>query len=326
MHKPTAPITAVILAASSLTLSHADGQSNSELARAVGIHETQIRTAHGVFRARVAGPAHGEVVILLHGFPQDSYEWRGPLRALATHGYRVVAPDQRGYSAGARPTAVADYEAAKLVGDITDIADAVGAKQFHLAGHDWGAVIAWGVAALVPERVLSLSTFSVPHPDAFSQELADKSSCQYSASAYFDFFVTPEATDQFVQNDFSELRAAYEGVSATDVDVYVKELGDRATVDAALNWYRANIANRMIISPPIGPIKVPTLFVWSDGDTALCRKGGELNRDFVDAPYRFEIIAGVNHWVVDNAPDQVSELLLSQLRAYPERRDCSQSR
>jgi pimeloyl-ACP methyl ester carboxylesterase len=280
------------------------------------ISTTDISVGELVFRARIAGPESGEVVILLHGFPESSYEWRVPLRALAHKGYRAIAPDQRGYSPGARPPNVEDYGMSKIAADVTGIADAVGAAKFHLVGHDWGASVAWAVARAAPERVISLSTMSVPHPDAFIQQIQDKTSCQYAASAYFDFFTTPAATDFFVNDNFSGLRAVYAEVPAADVDVYLKELGSRETIDAALHWYRANVANRDVVGPAFGKVVVPTLFIWSDRDTALCREGGELTKNFIDAPYRFEIISGVNHWLVDNAPDQVTSLLLEQIGRY----------
>jgi pimeloyl-ACP methyl ester carboxylesterase len=280
------------------------------------ISTTEIAVGELVFHARVSGPQSGELVILLHGFPETSYEWRAQLRALARKGYRAIAPDQRGYSPGARPGRIEDYSVPKLASDVTDIADSLGAGKFHLVGHDWGASIAWAVAALAPDRVLSLTTMSVPHPDAFIEQLQDKTSCQYAASLYFDFFTSAAATDYFVNDDFSNLRAIYEGVPTEDVDVYVQELGSRETIDAALDWYRANVANREVSDARLGKTKVPTLFIWSDGDTALCREGGEQTHNFVDAPYRFEIIPGVNHWLVDNAPDQVTRLLLDQVASY----------
>src|SRR5262249_3833726 len=104
---------------------------------------TEIRAGEFVFRARVAGPTSGEPVILLHGFPQNSYEWRSPLRALGHAGYRAIAPDQRGYSPGARPSGVDGYRIPAIAADVTAIADALGIGKFHLVGHDWGAGVAW---------------------------------------------------------------------------------------------------------------------------------------------------------------------------------------
>lgn len=283
------------------------------------IRRMQIHVGDLVFDARVAGPDDGETVFLLHGFPETSYEWRRQLTALGRQGFRAIAPDQRGYSAGARPADVSAYAVTNLVADVVGMADAVGADRFHVVGHDWGSAVAWAVAGIASKRVISLLAISVPHPDAFAEVLADKTSCQYSASSYFDFFTTPGATDFFVSNDYQGLRGTYAGVAPEDVDVYVAELG-RDSIDAGLNWYRANVANRNLTAPKLGPIVVPTVFVWSDGDTFLCRDGADLTAKFVTADYRLEVIPGVNHWVADNAPDALNAILLPHLDKYRERR------
>jgi pimeloyl-ACP methyl ester carboxylesterase len=273
----------------------------------------QISVGDLVFDALVAGPANGPVVFLLHGFPQTSYEWRHQLPVLARAGFRAVAPDQRGYSPGARPARVEDYAVADLVADVLGMADALGVERFHVVGHDWGAGVAWGLAGAAPERVLTVNPVSVPHPAAFAQAIADPASCQYRASSYFDFFVTPAATDFFLANEGAGFRTVLAGLPAEDIQVYVDALGSREAIEAALNWYRANIQNRGFVVPPQGAVRVSTLFSWSDQDAALCREGAELTAEFIDAPYRFEVIEGVNHWVPENGPDQLNPLLLEHL-------------
>jgi pimeloyl-ACP methyl ester carboxylesterase len=279
------------------------------------VSSEQVSVGDHVFDVLVAGPKNGPVVFLLHGFPQTSYEWRHQLPVLAGAGFRVLAPDQRGYSPGARPSQVEAYAVADLVGDVLAIADVLGAERFHVVGHDWGAAVAWGLAGVAPERVLTVTPVSVPHPAAFAQVVADPASCQHAASAYFDFFVTPAATDYFVANDAAGLRAVYAGIPAEDVQVYVDALGTREAIDAALNWYRANIADRRFVGPVLGAVRVPTLFLWGDQDTALCRDGVDLTEQFVEAPYRLQVLEGVNHWVPENAPDQVNTRLLEHLGA-----------
>lgn len=273
----------------------------------------QVHVKDFVFDVRVAGPKTGEAVILLHGFPETSYEWRAQLEALGKAGYRAIAPDQRGYSAGARPPAVPDYVVTLLIQDVTDIADAMGVDRFHIVGHDWGAAVAWGVAKLAASRVITASTLSVPHPDAFRAELADPSSCQHQASSYFDLFVPAESTAFFLQGDAGFLRSLYGELPKEAEKVYVDALGSFEAMDAALNWYRANIKDRQLLAPELGKITVPTLFIWSDGDAALCKEGGALTANYVDAPYRFEIVTGVSHDIPELAPDKVNELLLSEL-------------
>ena len=280
---------------------------------------TQVEVGDFTFDVRMAGPENGEVVILLHGFPQTSYEWRHQIRALAEAGFRAVAPDQRGYSPGARPLAVEDYALPLLVEDVLGLADAIGAKRFHIAGHDWGAAVAWGVAVSARDRVITANPVSVPHPDAFAAVLNDPTSCQVEASSYFDRFVRPDSEDAFLANDRAALRGIFAGIDGAAVAEYVRVLGSKAALGAALNWYRANIANRKLRGPAVGAVETPTMFVWSDGDTALCSDGAELTEQYVKGPYRFEILQGVSHWIPDLAPEAMTALLVEHVTQYSER-------
>ena len=286
---------------------------------AAEIAMTQVDVGDFTFDVRTAGPDDGEPVILLHGFPQTSWEWRHQIAALAGAGFRVVAPDQRGYSPGARPPDIADYALPLLVQDVVGLADAVGAERFHIVGHDWGAVVAWAVAVAARDRVITANPVSVPHPDAFARVLNDPTSCQPQASSYFDVFVQPDSEDAFLANDRTLLRAIYAGIDGAAVDEYVRVLGSKAALGAALNWYRANIGDRNLQGPPLGPVEVPTMFTWSDGDTALCIDGALLTEEYVSGPYRFEVLEGVNHWIPDLAAEAMSTLLLEHLSRYTER-------
>ena len=284
-----------------------------------GIILTQIEVGGFTFDVRTAGPDDGEVVILLHGFPQTSWEWQHQLRALGAAGFRAVAPDQRGYSPGARPERVEDYALPLLVGDVIGLADAIGAERFHVVGHDWGAAVAWGLAVAVQDRVITANPVSVPHPDAFARVLADPESCQVAASAYFDVFVQPDSEDAFLANDYALLRGVFAGIDAEAVDEYLRVLGSKPALGAALNWYRANVADRNLQRPPIGPVQVPTMFTWSDGDTALCIDGALLTEEYVEGPYRFEVLEGVNHWIPDLAAEAMTALLVDHLTRYSDR-------
>ena len=279
---------------------------------------TQVDVNDFTYNVRISGPVDGEVVILLHGFPQTSYEWRHQLRALGEAGFRVVAPDQRGYSPGARPPRVEDYKVTHLVEDVIGLADAMGADRFHIVGHDWGAIVAWAVAIVARERVITANPISVPHPDAFAKVLNDPTSCQVEASAYFDLFVQPDSEDGFLVNDNAVLRAIFQDIDSQVISEYVRVLGSKSALGAALNWYRANIHNRSSEMPAVGTVQVPTMFVWSDGDAALCIDGAVLTEQYVEGPYRFEIIEGVSHWIPDLAPDALTSLLLDHITAYSE--------
>ena len=292
------------------------GAESPTPAHVAGSTLTQIAVGDHTFDVRIAGPDTGEAVILLHGFPQTSYEWRHQITALGQAGYRVAAPDQRGYSPGARPTAVEGYAAQHLVEDVLGLADVIGADRFHIVGHDWGAAVAWGVAAVAPDRVITTNPVSVPHLDAFAEVLADPTSCQVEASSYFDLFIQPDSEDQFLIAGGMPLRALFAELDGEAVDEYLRVLGSKDALGAALNWYRANIEDRTLQTPGIGPITVPTMFTWSDGDTALCIDGALLTEQFVEAPYRFEVIEGVSHWIPDLVPEKMTALLLDHLGQY----------
>jgi len=290
----------------------------SEAREGAPVAVDEITVGDLTFTVRTAGPDDGEVVILLHGFPQTSHEWRHQLLALGEAGFRAVAPDQRGYSPGARPPAIEDC-AIPLVQDVIGIADAVGADRFHIVGHDWGAAVAWAVAIVAEDRVITANPVSVPHPDAFARVLRDPASCQVAASSYFDLFVQPNSEDGFLANDSAQLRAVYSGIDAEAADEYVRVLGSKPALGSALNWYRANVADRNLAGPALGNVKAPTMFTWSDGDTALCIDGAQLTEEYVDAPYRFEVLEEVSHWIPDLAPDRMTALLLDHLAEYSER-------
>ncbi len=262
------------------------------------------------FDAVADGPPDGEVVLLLHGFPENSREWRNQMPVLAATGYRVVAPDQRGYSPGARPEAVDAYTGEHLVADVVGIADRLGARTFHLVGHDWGGGVAWQVAGRHPERLRTLTVVSTPHPAAFRASI--QSGEQREKSSYMLFFRSPEAEDAFLADDAALLRNLYEmsGLPASDAAEYLPFMSERGALTGGLNWYRA--ADIGLVEG-LGPITTPTMYVWSTDDPALGREAAEATRDCVAGPYRFEVLEGVNHWVPETAPDVLSRLLLEHL-------------
>ena len=270
----------------------------------------QIPFAGGlVFDALVDGPADGGVVLLLHGFPQSSAIWLPQLEALADAGYRAVAFDQRGYSPGARPKGVEQYRIARLVDDTLGVANHLGADRFSVVGHDWGAVVAWHLAAHHPDRIRSLTVLSVPHPVAFAMALASSEGDQRHRSSYISFFRQAHVAETTLLADglATMLRASgYPG----DVDERVGALSQPGALTAALNWYRA--IDFTLVSG-VGRITVPTLYAWSTGDVALGREGAEATATFVEGPYRFEILEGVSHWIPEEVPDVVTRLLLEHL-------------
>ena len=277
------------------------------------ITTTTIRANGLTFNAHTAGPPNGQLVILLHGFPQSSYEWRKQMPVLARAGYRVVAPDQRGYSPGARPTADADYTMDHMVADTIGIADHFHAKKFNLVGHDWGAGVAWATAIAHPDRLRSLTAVSVPHPAAYAQASENPAGEQSRKKGYINTFAAPGAAAGLASEGF--LRAAF-GATATDADIaeYMKVLGTVDAMNAALAWYRANDL-RTTLGTGAPKVKVPTLYVYGTADCCLGRDAADLTKNYVDAPYNYEVLDGVTHWISEAANERLITLLVKFLAA-----------
>lgn len=274
-----------------------------------------VRISDMTFECDVAGSASSPLVLLLHGFPQTSYAYRHALPALARAGYFAVAPNQRGYSAGARPNGVESYSIEHLIADALAIAEHFGADRFHLVGHDWGGQLAWLIAARHPERLHSLSVLSRPHPAAFRGALKSDPA-QSQRSRHHTLFQDPESARRLLTDAAARLRKllANQGVGAADVAAYLERLNDEAALDAAINWYRPESNRKSAQDVPI--VSVPTLFIWGDQDATVGRAAAEGTAAHVSGPYRFEVIAGAGHFITDQAGPRVSELLVEHVERF----------
>ncbi|MET9020005.1 alpha/beta hydrolase [Actinopolymorpha sp. NPDC004070] len=260
------------------------------------------------FDVAAGGPEHGPAVLLLHGFPQHAGEWDQVVPSLHAAGLRTYALNQRGYSPGARPAAVEDYRMAECVADAVAVLDALGVDVAHVVGHDWGAMVAWQLAAGQPDRVRTLTAVSVPHPAAFAQALATDAD-QRERSSYIELFRQPGKAEQvLLGDDAAALRGVFADVAAERVESYVAPMREPGALTAALNWYRA-----MSLNDVAGPVTVPTTFVWSDGDVAIGRTAAESCAAHVTGDYRFVTLNGVTHWIPDEAPDAVAEAVLARI-------------
>jgi pimeloyl-ACP methyl ester carboxylesterase len=264
------------------------------------------------FDVRTLGPNDGEPVMLLHGFPETSLSWSAVAPALADAGFRVIAPDQRGYSPGARPSSVDDYVVDNLVADVLGLADALGLERFHLVGHDWGAAVGWVLAAHHGDRLRSFTAVSVPHLAAYNAALRGDSDQQERSSYIGLMRQGGKAEDVLAEDDGRRLRAMYQDkIPATHVDAYLDFFRDRTALTGALAWYRAMTAELA----DLPPVSVPTTYVWSDGDTAIGRTSAEASGDHVTGPYDFVELNGVSHWVPEEAPSALVDAVLARLRA-----------
>jgi pimeloyl-ACP methyl ester carboxylesterase len=279
----------------------------------------QITIAPGLtFDVLAAGEAGAPPVLLLHGFAESMHCWRAQVAALGDAGFRAIAPSQRGYSPSARPDTgdAANYHIERLMDDAMAIvaASGYGDRRFHLAGHDWGGSIAWALADRYPARLASLTVLSRPHPNAFNRALQTDSD-QAHRSRHHKAFLEPDAADVVLADNAKWLRERLTaaGVPASAIEEHLAVLGNKPAMEAAVAWYRA----RGAIRSPLGPIRVPTLYIWGDADDTVGRAAAEGTADFIAAPYRFEVFSGVGHFAAEQAPDRVSELLLQHAAAYP---------
>jgi pimeloyl-ACP methyl ester carboxylesterase len=275
----------------------------------------QVDVGDLTFDVRVDGPADGPPILLLHGFPETSLSWAAVMPLLATAGLRIYAPDQLGYSPGARPGEVGAYAMPNLAQVTADLMTALELPTAHVVGHDWGANVAWTLGAWHPDRVQTLTAVSVPHPAAYTAAFrADPE--QKERSAYIRlFWQEGKAEEVLLADGARRLRRmlgteADTGIPAEAVDEYVAVLSAPGALTAALNWYRA-----MSSGPRVDPVTMPTTYVWSDGDVAIGRTAAEACGDFMTGDYRFVELHGVTHWIPEQAPGQLVTAILARITA-----------
>ena len=273
----------------------------------------QFRNDGLVFDVRDGGPPDGEPVVLLHGFPQDSSAFDQMAPLLHDAGLRTLAPDQRGYSPGARPAGRSPYRLREVTGDVLALLDAAGLASAHVVGHDWGGAVAWALGAWHPDRVRTLTSLSTPHPAAAGRAVF--TSDQGLRSSYMAAFQVPVLPERLLlARDGAVLRAVLENGGLPDdlVTRYVDRMRQPGALPSALAWYRAiPFAAR----DAVGRVDVPTLHVWSTGDTFLGPAATAATRRHVTGPYRLEVLDGVPHWIPELAAQRAAELVVAHTRS-----------
>jgi pimeloyl-ACP methyl ester carboxylesterase len=257
----------------------------------------------------------GSPVMLLHGWPDSADLWRHQVPALVADHYRVLAPDLRGFGESSRPADIQAYDMAHLVGDVIGVLDHLSIPRAHLVGHDWGAVISWMTAALVPDRVASLTALSVGHPTAFRTA----GWAQRAKSWYMLLFQFPGVAERWLSADgFRNLR---EWSRHPDIQAVVERLADPEALAASLNLYRAILPPTSLIQPPpeLPPVQAPAMGIWSSGDLALTEEAMTGSAAHVAGPWRYERLDGVGHWMQLEAPEAVNALLLDFLGQHRDR-------
>jgi pimeloyl-ACP methyl ester carboxylesterase len=282
------------------------------------IETRRIETAPGlVFDVSVAGADDAPLVLMLHGFCVSRYFWHNQMPALAQAGYFAVAPNQRGYSVGARPDPknFDNYAIDRLIGDALDIVAATEhrVQLFHLVGHDWGGSLAWLIADRYPERLASLTMLSRPHPASFARAMKEDPE-QPHRSRHHRELLDPGAGKRLLAKNGKWVRdrLARNGVPEAAIALHLSMIGNPPAMETALAWYRARGERHLI-----GPTKVATLFIWGDADDTVGRAAAEGTGEFIAADYHFGALPGVGHYAADQVPQQVTALLLDHLGRHP---------
>ena len=277
-------------------------------------------TVNGV-RLHYAETGSGELVLLLHGFPEFWYSWRHQLAALGPH-FHVVAPDMRGYNLSDKPSRVEDYRVDEIVKDVVSLIDHFGVSQAAVVGHDWGATVAWAIAQRFPERVSKLAVMQVP-PAAVWR--ANMSLRQVLRSWYMFLFQLPRIPEWMIsrknmaaiERTFTNSVIRKGSFSPAEIENYKEALRQPGALTSAINYYRANI-NRLAsrgakTSPSNERTRVPTLFIFAEQDFAIVPETVRGVADYVDAPFRELRIKESGHWVQNEAAEEVNAALIEFL-------------
>jgi len=255
----------------------------------------------------VAGPEDGPLVILLHGFPEFHAGMAGPMRALADAGYRVVAPDQRGYNLSDKPRATSAYSIEVLAQDVIGLIDAFGAERAHVVGHDWGAAVTWWLALTSPHRLRRVAVANVPHPSVMSKQIRTDPD-QRRKSWYIFAFQIPWLPEALAGS--TRLRTAFAArIAATsrpgaftpaDLAALQEAWSQPGAAHGMISWYRAAVQKRP--DPPFDRrVRVPVLIIWGLHDIALSSKMIGPSADLCD-DVRVITYDDATHWVLHDKP------------------------
>ncbi len=274
----------------------------------------------GDVRLHYVEAGEGPLVVLLHGFPQTHHMWRFQIPALVEAGFRVVAPDMRGYNLSDKPDGVEKYRVHKLARDVEHLILHLGEEKAAVVGHDWGAIVAWFVAMQYPERVEKLGILNVPHPARFFFDGFTMPK-QLLKSSYMFFFQLPRLPEKAVSaNDFAALRAGFrtntvrpEAISEEDAEHYVEAISRPGALTATINYYRALFRYPFDMQALLKKIETPTLVIWGEQDVFLSPELAEPRPLWVPK-LRVERLPDASHFVAEDRPDRVNALLLELLR------------
>lgn len=268
----------------------------------------------GDVRLHYVEAGEGPLIVLLHGFPEFWFGWRLQIRPLAAAGFRVVAPDMRGYNLSSRPAGVAAYNADRLAADVHGLIQERGAQSAVLVGHDWGGTVAWATAMNHPEVVERLVILNVPHPRRLLHGL--RTPRQLRKSWYFFFFQLPALPERLVRarrwwyfrHFLHDARPAY---TPQDTERYVEAWSQPGAAAAMINYYRAALRQSpKRAEAQLRPIPAPTFVIWGQRDRYLGPELAEPDHDDVPNLDRVERLPDASHWVHHDEPERVTQLLI----------------
>jgi pimeloyl-ACP methyl ester carboxylesterase len=264
------------------------------------------------FEVAEAG-AGNHLALCLHGFPELNYSWRYQMPLLAKMGYRVWAPNQRGYGSSTRPKNIENYTIDSIVADTAALFDASKALKLTLIGHDWGGAIAWFFAITTVRPIERLVVMNLPHPYCMIAALRHWPQLRrswYVAAAQIpwlpEWWLGRREAAQ-IRRIFYDMAVEKSRFTADVLDVYATAAKQPGALTAMLNWYRAAIRYRAVIAND-GRVDVPVLIIWGEEDRAL----GLETLDGVDryvADITIRRLPGVSHWVQQEAPETVNAIL-----------------
>ena len=275
----------------------------------------------GDVRLHYVEAGEGPLVLLLHGFPQFWYQWRHQIPALVEAGFRVVAPDMRGYNFSDKPPGVRAYRVELLARDVERLILACGERTAVVVGHDWGAIVAWIAAMRHPRRVGRLAILNVPHPARLLDGLLSLG--QLLRSSYMFFFQIPRLPEKVIRaGDFAILRSVLHrdpvragAFTAEDIERYVGAMARPGALTATLNYYRALLRNPGKTRTLLERIEAPVLVIWGERDRFLSRRLAEPSPFWVPNLLHVERLPDASHWVAEDRPLEVNTLLLDFLRS-----------
>lgn len=256
------------------------------------------------FRVLVAGA--GAPVVALHGFPDSADLWRYQMAPLAAAGYQVIAPDLRGFGESWKPQDVASYAPLKLLSDVVGIMQHFKVRRAHVVGHDFGAFVAWALAAFMPRRVNRLVTMSVGHPAVWAHpNLEQRRRFWYSL-----LYIHPQAEQVLRQRNWELLRELTEG--ERDSDRFLRGLQRPGALTAAMNWYRANCQPTYDLSGSrsVPPVSAPTMALLGGHDLGFTEQAMQASQAYVTGEWKYVLIEDAGHYIPVDAPDRVAQLLL----------------